>query len=119
MNKFLTAGLLALGLLAGAQQRAAAWVNCKFCIGIGWCWQSGDNCCLGGLFNCGPYPGCGGPYPAVGYTPYPPFAPAPCAYPYGYGCCYGPGCLTPMTPPTPMTPMQGPPRDPFFFLQWD
>ena len=43
MNRILTLGVLALGLILGSQQQASAWCNFKFGAGINWDYQSGNN----------------------------------------------------------------------------
>ena len=50
-------GLLAFGLLALAQQPAAAWVNSKFSIGLNASCQSGNNSFFWGLYKNGQLPG--------------------------------------------------------------
>jgi hypothetical protein len=99
MHKFLLAGLLALGVLATSQQRAAAWIDCHFCIGLGWHWQSGGNSCCWGVFHGGPAPW------GYGYAPFPAYGPG---FPHG---------ALPPAPPVPLTAGHG--HDPFYFLQWD
>ena len=57
MNRILTLGVLALGLILGSQQQASAWCNFKFGAGVNWNYQSGNNCFLWGLCRSGEIPG--------------------------------------------------------------
>jgi hypothetical protein len=57
MKKVLTAGLLAIALMAASQQQASAWVNARFGVGVNIGWQSGDNSYCWGAWHNGPYPG--------------------------------------------------------------
>ena len=107
MNRILTLGVLALGLILGSQQQASAWCNFKFGAGINWDYQGGNNCFGWGLwhsgevpgpevFGCGPGGGCpspymnygGGPdcYAGAGYG-----GPAYAGGQMNYGPNYGPG----------------------------
>jgi hypothetical protein len=84
MNRILTLGVLALGLILGSQQQASAWCNFKFGAGINWDYQSGNNCFGWGLWHSGEVPGpeafgCG--------------CPGGCPSPYmNYGGGPGPDC---------------------------
>ncbi len=85
MKKILVTGLVAISMLAIAQQQASAWVNSKFGIGLNWDLQSGGNQILWGAWRNGQPPGpeafSGGPYqptyrgpagaPAFGSAPMP------------------------------------------------
>jgi hypothetical protein len=85
MNRILTLGVVALGLILGSQQQASAWCNFKFGAGINWDYQGGNNCFGWGLFHsgevpgpevfgCGPCPGgCPSPYMNYGGGPGPDF----------------------------------------------
>jgi hypothetical protein len=57
MNRILTLGVLALGLILGSQQQASAWCNFKFGAGVNWNYQGGNNCFGWGLFHSGEVPG--------------------------------------------------------------
>jgi hypothetical protein len=57
MNRILTLGVLALGLILGSQEKASAWVNFKFGAGVNGNWQSGNNCFLWGLWRGAEVPG--------------------------------------------------------------
>lgn len=89
MKKIIMAGLVALCLLAIANQRASAWVNSRFGMGINANWQSGNNTWLWGVWRNGQVPG----PDAFGYHDY------QGAYP-GYGAGgYCPTCVIPPTSP--------------------
>jgi hypothetical protein len=75
MKKLLLLSVLGLPLLAVTPERASAFVNFKFGIGMNLEYTSGGNCCLWGLWKNGPGPG-------YGYGP-------PGGMPYG-GPFYGP-----------------------------
>ena len=78
MKNVLTAGVLAIAVIAASQQQASAWINARIGVGVNFGWQSGDNCfgwC--GLWQNGPYPGDSGhhhghhgPYEPPVYLPY-------------------------------------------------
>ena len=75
MQKVLTAGLLAIALIAASQQQASAWTNSKFGIGLNWERQSGGNNFFWGAWKNGQVPGPeayqnGGPFAAQGAAPY-------------------------------------------------
>lgn len=137
MKKILPIGLLTLCFAVAAQERASAWINSRFGIGLNWGWQSGGNNLLWGLFRdgqpCGPdiycapvpvyprpacyggcAPGCGygGGYPLPGVAVPPPVA-APVAGP-GFGApgLAGPGLVPPGFGPGPGGPGFGGPIPP-------
>ncbi|HYT93617.1 MAG TPA: hypothetical protein VEL76_33165 [Gemmataceae bacterium] len=84
MKKFLVMGVLALGLTAFAQQRAAAWYKWSFSAGVNLNFESANNSWLCGLFKSGQVPG----YPTDGYNPWGHSAQQ--GMPYGgYGGDYG------------------------------
>ena len=57
MKKILSMGLLTVCALMVAEQRAHAWVNGKFSIGLNWQVQSANNSILWGVFKNGQVPG--------------------------------------------------------------
>ena len=80
MKKILTAGLLAIAVIAMSQQQASAWICARLGAGVNLGWQSGDNC-FGwfGMWHNGPFPdGSGhhhhahnqGPWQPPVYLPY-------------------------------------------------
>ena len=88
MTKILTAGLLAIALIAMSQQQASAWTNSKFGIGLNWERQSGANNFFWGAWKNGQVPGPeafgqpgGGYMPQGGGFPY--FGTGPQGYPQG------------------------------------
>jgi hypothetical protein len=95
MKKIAIAGLLAMGLIAVAEQQASAWVNQRFSIGLNYHRQSGGNNFGWGLYRNGQPPGPesfhGAPFSP---TPAPFVAPAP----HGHG-------YMPQTQPQPARPM--------------
>lgn len=77
MKKFLSLSIVAVALVAVAQQEASAWSNIKFGAGVNMSWQTGDNTLLWGLFRNGqipPPPGFGAPHLPPG-MPVPPMGP--------------------------------------------
>ena len=56
MNKWLATSILALLVLAGVQQSASAWSNCKFSIGLNIEHSSGNNNFLWGFMHNGQVP---------------------------------------------------------------
>src|ERR1051325_726534 len=77
MKKILSMGLLTVCALMVAEQRAHAWVNGKFSIGLNWQVQSANNSILWGVFKNGQVPGpeafgmpgCGGGFCPPGFVP--------------------------------------------------
>lgn len=57
MKKFVVAGVIAVGLLAVAQQNASAWVNSRFGVGLNWDYQAGGNTLLWGAWRNSQPPG--------------------------------------------------------------
>jgi hypothetical protein len=57
MKKLLSMGLLTLCALTVSQQKAQAWVNAKFSVGLNWQLQSGNNNWLWGAWKNGQVPG--------------------------------------------------------------
>jgi hypothetical protein len=57
MKKIVVAGLVAVSLLAIANQPASAWVNARFGVGLNWNLQSGANNWLWGAWRNGQIPG--------------------------------------------------------------
>jgi hypothetical protein len=84
MRKLLPIGLLTLCFAITSQERASAWINSRFGIGLNWSWQSGGNNLLWGLFRDGqppapcPVPPCGPMGPMGGA----PMMPGPIGYPF-------------------------------------
>jgi hypothetical protein len=58
MKKFLALGALALAVAAFPQQKASAWINNNFSIGLNWTSQRGGNNLLWGVFRNGQPGGC-------------------------------------------------------------
>jgi hypothetical protein len=84
MKKLLGLSVLALTLVAVTGQKASAWTNFNFGVGLNLSWQAGNNSCCWGLWNNGPV-GVEGAGPGY-WGPQKPF-----------GCCNGgnggyPGC---------------------------
>ena len=76
MKKFLLIGALALAVAAALEYQAWAWINTNFSVGLNYCYQSGGNNLLWGVFRNGQPGGCDLPncpqhYYAVqhGYNP--------------------------------------------------
>jgi hypothetical protein len=57
MKRILVAGMLAISIMAIAEQQASAWVNSKFGIGLNLDYQSGGNQILWGAWRNGQPPG--------------------------------------------------------------
>jgi len=57
MKKVLVSGLLAICVIALAQNQASAWINTRFGVGFDWSYQSGGNNCLWGAWRNGQPPG--------------------------------------------------------------
>ncbi len=103
MKKLFVASALALALTVAGQQRASAWSECKFSVGINFGWVGGGNRCLCGLYRSAPYPGG------------PDLAPAFVVAPYNPGYCGGVaefvppmpsyGGLAPLQPVNPVAPL--------------
>lgn len=90
MKRFLSVGLLALGVVFASQRPAHAWINAKFSVGLNWSWQSANNSFLWGAWQSGPshggfiggdygYPGYGGGYLFDGGMATPSYYGAPAA----------------------------------------
>ncbi len=82
MKKFLASGLVAICVIAVAQQQASAWVNYRFGVGLNWDYQSGGNSWCWGAWRNGQPPGPevlnGGPFQPYGNV-LPNYGPAPYA----------------------------------------
>jgi hypothetical protein len=63
MKKLLVMGVLGLSLALITEDKASAWVNAKFGVGLNWSWQSGGNNFLWGAFRNGQPPGPDVAYP--------------------------------------------------------
>jgi hypothetical protein len=112
MKKFLSISLLALGALVFAEQKAQAWINSKFGIGLSWHLQSANNSTLWGMWRNGQIPGpeAFGPVPPPGMVP-PGYPPPPVPAPGGVPIFSG-------GPPTAF--YQGlPPGHPYYFTGWN
>jgi hypothetical protein len=113
MKKFLFVGTLALAVATVLELEAWAWISTNFSVGLNYCYQSGGNNLLWGVFRNG-QPGCCCDLPNAparfyaiqhGYDPF-----CPCPGGYGPGPDYGHDFVPP--PPMPAlpapTPLPGP-----------
>jgi hypothetical protein len=57
MKKMVVAGVVALALVAGAQQQASAYCKCNFGVGFNLSYEGGGNSFLWGLIKSAPCPG--------------------------------------------------------------
>lgn len=53
MKKFIVTVALALGLIAGSQQSASAWVNSRLSIGLNWHYEAAGNSFFWGMWRNG------------------------------------------------------------------
>jgi hypothetical protein len=86
VKKLLLVGLMALGLTALSQQRAAAWYKWSISAGFNINFESGNNSWLWGMFKSGQCPG----YPTDGYASSGCWGNGGgCGYPAAYGGDFG------------------------------
>ena len=121
MKKIALTGLIAITLIALAQQQASAWVNQRFGVGLNWHRQAGGNNFGWGLYRNGQPPGpesFGGVFaPSAPTTPFFGNAPMPQPAPHSYA----PQGYAPQTvyyPPMPAPTYAGQYATPYQFASY-
>lgn len=93
MKRFLILGAIALASITANVDKASAWINSNFGVGMNWSWQCGGNDFMHGLFRCGQP--CGPDFNCQQVPAYPrqgaPMPAAPCPPGGAPGFGYGPG----------------------------